>query len=307
MISIKMTFSESIEVIGRKIYNKITEPKLVKLSTIIALIVGITSVFIGVIVAMIGPPGGYNPFDNYVSDLGGSPHTPFPYFLDIASIVSGILLVPTLFYMEKLLVPLPKNEEALRNISLMRKRVGIVWFVWMLAGLIGWIFVGMFTEDQTTYYYLRFYGLILCFSSLVILLVSLTTKIEKNLDNTSRMRIRLGHFAFISMLTGLIGWFFVGVFSEDRTTIYYLHFYATVLFFSGLALGGFFFGLIVAFYDTPFPRFLGLYMMIVPTIAGVIFLITLLPIVEWTCFFINFGWMITGFMLLLKYINRLEE
>ena len=83
-----MTFSESIEVIGHKIYNKITDPKLVKLSTIIAIIVGITSVFIGVIVAMIGPPGGYNLFDNYVSDLGGSPHTPFPYFLDIASIAS---------------------------------------------------------------------------------------------------------------------------------------------------------------------------------------------------------------------------
>ncbi|TFG20888.1 MAG: hypothetical protein EU533_05790 [Promethearchaeota archaeon] len=41
--------------IGQKIYRKITEPKFVKLSTTIALIVATTSIIIGVIVAMIGP------------------------------------------------------------------------------------------------------------------------------------------------------------------------------------------------------------------------------------------------------------
>lgn len=221
---------------GNKIYEKLTNPKIVKISMWVSSIIVVSCITLGVIVAVIGPPGGYNPIDNYISDLGGSPYTPFPYFLDIASMVSGILLVPTLFYMEKLLVPRAQNTDGVQSRSKMRFFLGKVGFAWMLFGL--------------------------------------------------------------------FGWFNVGLFSEDRN-YYNLHFYASLVCFVGLALGGVFFGLLISLYDTIFPRKFGIYMIILPSIACTVLIFGgLLPIAEWIFFFSVFGWIIPGFMILMKHLEN---
>lgn len=291
-----------------KINKKITEPKFVKLSTTLALIVAATSIITGVIVAMIGPPGGYNIIDNYISDLGGSPFTPFPYFLDIASIVSGILLIPTLFYIERLLVPRPENAKDIQTMSRSRKLLGVYWIIWMVAAVTGFMLVrviqdlGIITTNQGLIYYYIVFPSLLWLSGLAILFIPISKT-----EEMSRIRIRLGNVASGWILVGVIGWFFVGVFSEDRSTAFGLHFWASILCFSGLALGGFFFGLVITFYDTVFPKFLGLYTIIVPTIMCVVLISTHIPLIEWIFFFSVFGWMIPGFILLIKNIDEWDN
>jgi len=299
-----MSLTESMH----NIYIKITKPKTVKLSTTIALIVAATSIITGVIVAMIGPPGGYNPIDNYISDLGGSPYTPFPYFLDIASIVSGILLIPTLFYIERLLVPRPQNANDIQTMARSRKILGVYWIAWMFAAVIGFVLVkvihdlGIITTNQGLICYYIGFPSLLWLSGLAILFIPISKT-----EEISRMRIRLGNVGFAWILVGLMGWFFVGVFSEDRSTDFFLHFWASILCFSGLALGGFFFGLVITFYDTVFPKFLGVYAIIAPTIMCVALISTLIPIVEWIFFLSVVGWMIPGFIMLIRNIDEWEK
>ena len=301
-----------------KIYQKITEPKIVKLTATIALIVVTVSITIGIIVAVIGPPGGYNPIDNYISDLGGSPFTPFPYFLDIAAIISGIFLIPTLIYLGKILIDIPKNNEDRDKISHLKKIYGIYWIIWILVVLVIFLLIGIIfntnplifegnprviqltLNDPALIFYYTIFPIILWLAGLLMLFIPIP-----RFNEVSRMRIRLGLVGFAWSIVGLVGWFFIGVFSEDRN-ILFLHFWAGILCFIGFPLAGFFYGLIIIFYDTIFPKALGIYTTFVPTIACFILIYTFEPLAEWSLLFSIFGWLIPGYMLLIRHFKTLD-
>jgi hypothetical protein len=218
----------------KKFNNILTQPKIVKVSTIIALLTTVSCIILGYIVAQFDPQG-YNMFQNYLSDMGSIDHTPFPYFPIIKNVISSIFLIPTLLYMENLLAPLPYNVEELQNFS--------------------------------------------------------------------RTRIRLGSFGFFWMFLGLVGMFGLGVFTEDISMS--IHIFCTFLEFVGLTFGGIFFGLIIIFYPTMFPKLLGIYMTFVPTFLCIIlFSVSFQPIFEWILTFSILAYMILGGLIVLKHINK---
>jgi hypothetical membrane protein len=121
----------------------------------------------------------------------------------------------------------------------------------------------------------------------------------------SRMRLRLGSYGFFWMIIGLIGMFGVGLFSEDRTTVFGLHWLFTIVVFGGLAIGGIFFGLLILFYDTLLPKLLGLYMVFIPSMsAALAFGLGFPPILEWIMFFSILAYLIVGGLIVLKHINQ---
>ena len=228
---------ESIEKIGHQIYASLTSPRVVKYFTILAMSVFIGAIAIGVIVAVIGPPGGYNPVDNYISDMGSYNYTPIPHFLDYGNMVSSFLFIPCAFYLEKQLLPMPQNSEDLKEFP--------------------------------------------------------------------RMRFRLGSLGFFWMLIGLFGMFGTGLFSEDRTTIYGLHWYFTIVVFFGFAFTSFFYGLLIVYYPTYVPKVLGIYMITAPTVmCAILFGYGFYPIHEWIMFFSLLGWILPLSWVSLKKINK---
>lgn len=124
----------------KNLIEKVTNPKIVKFSTIAALIVAFSCLIIGYIIAQFGPHG-YNMFDNYISDMGSRRYTPFPYMRTISNLISSPLFLPLTFYMKKQLIP--KSQE----ISKPRRILGILGFIGMLFIFIGMIFTGIITED----------------------------------------------------------------------------------------------------------------------------------------------------------------
>ena len=96
----------------------------------------------------------------------------------------------------------------------------------------------------------------------------------------------------------------IGLFSEDRSTPLRLHFLFSHVVFAGLILSSFFYGLLILFYKTEIPRIIGLYMTIVPFIAGVLFLFTYTPFFEWIMLFTLLIWMIPVHIIFLKNINN---
>ncbi len=221
-----------------KIEVSLTIPKIVRISTIGVIVIFISALIIGVIVAQLDPDG-YNIIDNYISDLGSFNHTPIPYFLDYGAMISAFLLIPIIFYMEKQFAPLPKDA--------------------------------------------------------------------KDLQNYSRMRFRLSSLGFLSMLIGVVGFFGIGLFSEDRTTPLGLHMIFSIIVFSGFVIAGIFFGLLITFYPTRIPRPIGIFMIFGPPIVAIIFLLNFppsKPFWEWMIMFSIFIWIIPVGIILIKKISK---
>ena len=144
-----MTVRESINKIRAKMYNFATDFKIVKISAIGVMFGYILLLIIGVIVAAILDPDGYTIWDNWISDLGSSNHTPAPYLYDIACIIAGAMTIPLTYYMEKLLAPLPKrNKLGEHHYSRLRFRLSSFAFLFSIIGNFGYIGVGIFSADR---------------------------------------------------------------------------------------------------------------------------------------------------------------
>lgn len=145
-----MAARKAINTIRKRFHDAITDFKVVKIA-ILAVIPGyIGLLIIAVIVAMLSGPGGFNILDHYISDLGGSWKTPAPYLYDIACILAGILTIPFTFYVEKLFVPMPKSPEEFNKITRLRYRLGTLAFITSIIGNIGYIGVGIWSEDRSS-------------------------------------------------------------------------------------------------------------------------------------------------------------
>jgi hypothetical membrane protein len=144
-----MTVRKSINKIRAKMYNFATNFKIVKISAISVMLGYILLLIIGVIVATLLDPDGYTIWDNWISDLGSSNHTPAPYLYDIACIIAGAMTIPLTYYIEKLLAPLPKRRElAGQHYSRLRFRLSSFAFLFSIIGNFGYIGVGIFSADR---------------------------------------------------------------------------------------------------------------------------------------------------------------
>ncbi|MFO8019671.1 MAG: hypothetical protein R6U96_13680 [Promethearchaeia archaeon] len=147
------TIRQKIHNLRKKFHEKITDFSLVK-KAIIAVIPGYLGLLIlGVIIAFLfggtsQGPGEYYIWTNWISDLGGSPYTPAPFLYDIACILAGILTIPLTFYLEAKFAPLPKDSNDLINCSRLRYRLASYAFLFSLIGNVGYMGVGIFSEDR---------------------------------------------------------------------------------------------------------------------------------------------------------------
>ena len=137
-----MSDFEKIDNIGHRAYSFLMRPKVVKLSCYAAMIVFLSCLTVGIILAMVFDPDGFNFVKNFISDLGSYNHTPFPKFLDDTAIYTSLFLIPLTFYMEKELRG--KREE---KGSLMQERLASYGLLTMIIGLIGLWGIGTFSED----------------------------------------------------------------------------------------------------------------------------------------------------------------
>jgi len=142
-----MSLRESINKIRATIFDKLINYRIVKICGIIVIILYLSFLIAGVIVASIFGPSGYSIIDNWISDLGGSPYTPAPYLYDIACILAGSLTVPITYYMENLLLPIPQKD--MRKFTRLRIRLTSSGFIFGLIGGLGYIGVGIFSEDRS--------------------------------------------------------------------------------------------------------------------------------------------------------------
>lgn len=158
---------------------------------------------------------------------------------------------------------------------------------------------------------------ILDFSAMItsILLVPILLFFNKLLKSTSKVAlagskkiriIRLSGMFFLGV--GLIGFFGVGLFSEDRSTALGLHYFFSVVVFGGFSIGALFSGIYIFFVRTLFSRVLGFYMMIVPMLTAILFLLTPEPFtiyfLEWVILFGIIAWLIPSIIKILRYVNQ---
>ncbi|MHA1291694.1 MAG: DUF998 domain-containing protein [Promethearchaeota archaeon] len=144
---------KEINKIRKKFYDKVTDFDFVKKCMLIIIPGYLGLLIIGVIIAYlfggtVQGPGQYYIWTNWISDLGGSPYTPAPYLYDIAAIIAGILTIPLTFYLEKLLVPLPEKPEEYKQTTRLRYRLGSYAFIFSIIGNLGYIGVGIWSEDR---------------------------------------------------------------------------------------------------------------------------------------------------------------
>ncbi|MHA1783174.1 MAG: hypothetical protein ACTSUL_07080, partial [Promethearchaeota archaeon] len=108
----------------------------------------------------------------------------------------------------------------------------------------------------------------------------------------------------ISLLAGSVGLFGIGLFSEDRTTELNLHFTFSIVVFAGLVFGSLFSGFAILLKKTIVPRILGIYMMIAPFTAALLFIFSQPPLtkqyMEWWMLFSILFWMVPGALLMYK-------
>jgi hypothetical membrane protein len=131
-----------------RIYNKLTAPKTIKICGYSAMVFFFGAIGLGVIIAAVFGPEGYNIIDNWISDLGNHNITPAPFLLDFAVISAGVLLFPLLLYLEKYLAPIPRVPEDLPAPPRMVYRLMSLGFFFNCLGSLGMIGVGVFSEDR---------------------------------------------------------------------------------------------------------------------------------------------------------------
>ena len=127
----------------------LTHPATAIIATLGAMGIWLSFLTIGYFVAQLDPDG-YNIIDNYISDMGSLNHTPNPFFLDYGAMITSFLLIPALFYLERrLLAPLPRERNVIRESSKLRLRLGSYTSFFMIIGLIGLYGIGFFSEDRS--------------------------------------------------------------------------------------------------------------------------------------------------------------
>jgi hypothetical membrane protein len=155
---------------NQKIEGFFTDPLNMRFAIIIVLIGYHALLIIGYIFAQWNETftaiDGYNLLDNWISDLGGSPFTPLPILYDVAACLAGAFTLPLTFFLEKQIAPVPAKLDDLKGVSRWRYRFSTLGFLFGLIGNIGYILVGVFSEDRN-YWGMHMYSSALAFGGFV--------------------------------------------------------------------------------------------------------------------------------------------
>jgi hypothetical protein len=275
-----MTLKEKLEVQGKKTYDFLVNPKVVRLSIKGALILFIPSLIIGAIIAsLLDPAGiwmasaiwnqvgmpelpadeaGYSIFTDYISNLGSLNYSPIPFFLDDAAMITSLLLIPVSFYLKKRFCTIYDQQETPGKLG---KNLSNFALIFMLLGMIGFFGIGFFSED-----------------------------VADSLEYASN------------------GLLMVGILD--------LHEFFSMVVFLNLIIAGIFLGLIGLKYTSMIPKvfdlnvsksviiIISIEMLIFPFPMMVATVITRWPFFEWMMLFAVFGWIVPLGVAFLKQINK---
>ena len=134
------------------------------------------------------------------------------------------------------------------------------------------------------------------------------------LDNSKKehyiilFRRIFGYTGVACLFIGVIGMFFIGVFSLDRSP-FDLHFYFSTSAFGGFAFGAFFTGLAIVLRKRIFPKTVGYFMIFGPSTASILYLICPAPLtrqfLEWILMFSSLAWYYVIVFITLQKLNSL--
>lgn len=140
---------------SRKFYDKVTEPKIVKISIYISLATFLPGLILGLIIALTLGPIPYNLWLNWISDLGSIKYTPAPYILDITCCISAIFILPLILNLSRLysshMVENYDNSKRSRYLLKFRRIFGYMGVVCLFVGIFGMFFVGVFSLDRSPF------------------------------------------------------------------------------------------------------------------------------------------------------------
>lgn len=138
---------------AKRIYDKLTEPKVVKISIYISLLSFFPGLIIGLAIAINYGPIGYSLWYNYISDLGSKVYTPTPFILDLTVIITSIFIVPLILNMSRLysseMSDNIDNSKKIHYINIFRRIFGYSGIVSLIFGVLGMFNVGIFSLDRS--------------------------------------------------------------------------------------------------------------------------------------------------------------
>ncbi len=138
------------------------------------------------------------------------------------------------------------------------------------------------------------------------------------IQDYSRARSRLGSYGTLFMVLGVIFMGLVGVFSVDNDPKLFINYFYPVgegvgmhlivswIAMASITMGGIFFGVIIALYDTMFPKVMGYYMIFVPIIPFVSlwYVQPRFVLYEWFLQLSFLGWLIPGGLITINHIRN---
>ena len=138
---------------AKLIYDKLTTPKVVKISIYISLLSFFPGLIIAIVVAMNYGPIGYSLWDNYISDLGSKVYTPAPFILDLTVIITSIFILPLILNMSRLyskeMSDNIDNSKKIHYINSVRRISGYSGIISLILGILGLFNVGIFSLDRS--------------------------------------------------------------------------------------------------------------------------------------------------------------
>ncbi|MFX1488967.1 MAG: hypothetical protein ACFFBI_07460 [Promethearchaeota archaeon] len=138
---------------SKKFYDKVTEPKIVKISIYISLLTFLPGIILGLIIAINFGPIPYNLWMNYISDLGSFKYTPAPFILNVTCVLSAIFIVPLILNLSRLyssnMVDNVDNSKRTYYINKFRRIFGYLGVICLFVGVFGMFFVGIFSLDRS--------------------------------------------------------------------------------------------------------------------------------------------------------------
>ena len=148
---------------AKRIYDRLIEPKVVKISIYISLLTFFPGLLIGIAVAMNYGPIGYSLWNNYISDLGSIVFTPAPFILDFTVIITSIFTIPLILNMSRLysteMSDNIDNSKKVHYINTFRRIFGYSGVVSLIFGVLGMFNVGIFSLDRSPVIHLVFAAL----------------------------------------------------------------------------------------------------------------------------------------------------
>ena len=117
-----------------------------------------------------------------------------------------------------------------------------------------------------------------------------------------------GYIGVCCLFVGVIGMFFVGVFSLDRSP-FDIHLYFATSAFGGFAFGAFFTGLAIILRKRIFPKTVGYFMIFGPSTACILYLAAPAPLtrqlLEWVLMFSSLAWYYVVVFITLQKLNSI--